>query len=102
MATEFSTSPLSLTSGTGSMVATFAQHVYYTLQSGTLPQGIQVGDNGTIVGVPLAVASLQGVPTEVSLDVTSKFTIRAYTTNYVNGVYVLDAIRDRRFTLTIK
>ena len=100
-ATEFSTTPIALTTATGSMTATFSQHVYYTLQSGTLPQGVQVSDNGSIVGVPLAVASLQGVPIEVSQDVTSKFTIRAYTTNYVNGVYVLDAIRDRTFTLTI-
>jgi len=100
-ATEFSSTPLALTTATGEMTAIFTQHVYYTLQSGTLPQGVQVSDNGSIVGVPLAVASLQGVPTEVSQDVTSKFTIRAYTTNYVNGAYVLDAIRDRTFTLTI-
>jgi len=99
--TEFSTTPIALTTATGTMTATFTQHVLYTLQSGTLPQGVQVSDNGSIVGVPLAVASIQGVPTEVSQDVTSKFTIRAYTTNYVNGVYILDAIRDRTFTLTI-
>lgn len=98
---ERSTTPITLTTATGSMVATFSQHVLYRLQSGTLPQGVQVSDNGTIVGVPLAVASLQGVPLEVSRDVTSKFTIRGYTTNYENGVYVLDAIRDRTFTLTI-
>jgi len=99
--TEFSTAPIALTTATGQMTATFTQHVLYTLQSGTLPQGVQVSDNGSIIGVPLAVASLQGVPNQVSQDVTSKFTIRAYTTNYVNGVYVLDAIRDRTFTLTI-
>lgn len=99
--TEFSTTPISLTTATGIMSAVFTQHVYYSLQSGTLPQGIQVSDNGTIVGVPLAVASLQGVPSQVSQDVTSKFTIRAYTKNYVNNAYVLDAIRDRTFTLTI-
>lgn len=100
-ATEFSTTPIALTTATGSMTATFTQHVYYTLQSGTLPQGIQVSDNGSVVGVPLAVASVQGVPIEVSQDITSKFTIRAYTKNYINGAYVLDAIRDRTFTLTV-
>lgn len=100
-ATEFSTTPLTLTTATGSMTAVFTQHVYYNLQSGTLPQGVQVSDNGTIVGVPLAVASLQGVPNQVSQDVTNKFVIRAYTLNYNNGTYSLDAIRDRTFTLTI-
>jgi hypothetical protein len=53
------------------------------------------------VGTPKAVASIQGVPTQVNRDVTSKFTVRAYTTNYVNGVYVLDRFRDRTFTLTV-
>lgn len=99
--TERSTTPLALTTATGSMTAVFTQHVYYNLQSGTLPQGVQVSDNGTIIGVPLAVASLQGVPSQVSRDVVSKFVIRAYTTNYNNGTYTLDAIRDRTFTLTI-
>lgn len=99
--TEFSTTPIALTTATGSMTAVFTQHVLYTLQSGTVPKGIQVSDNGSIVGVPMAVASLQGVPFEVSRDITSKFSIRAYTRNYVNGSYVLDAIRDRTFTLTI-
>jgi len=100
-ATEFDEDAIQLTDGTGYLVATLTQHVYFTLQSGTLPLGIQMSDNGLIIGVPLAVASLQGVPAEVARDVTSKFTVRGYTQNYVNGVYVLDAIRDRTFSITV-
>jgi hypothetical protein len=93
--TEFSTSAIALTNGSGQMTAIFTEHVLYNLIAGQLPSGIQVSDNGTIVGVPLAVASLQGVPVEVSQDITSKFTIRAYTST------VPRMIRDRTFTLTI-
>jgi hypothetical protein len=99
--TEFSTTPVTLTTATGSMTGTVSQHIYYNLISGTTPKGIQVSDNGLIVGVPQAVASLQGVPFPVNRDVTSKFTIRAYTKNLVNGVLVLDRIRDRTFELTV-
>ena len=99
--TEFSTVPVSLTTATGTMSSDFRQHVLFNLQAGQLPSGIQVSDNGLIVGTPKAVASIQGVPTPVSTDVTSKFTVRAYTKKYVNGVYVLDGIRDRTFELTV-
>jgi hypothetical protein len=100
-ATEFTTTPVSLNTATGSMTAEFKQHIYFNLQAGQLPSGIQVADNGLIVGTPKAVASIQGVPTQVNRDVTSKFTVRAYTKNYVNGAYVLDRIRDRTFDLTV-
>lgn len=100
-ASEFTTTPISLTSATGTMDAEFRQHVLFNLQAGQLPSGIQVSDNGLIVGTPKAVASIQGVPTQVNEDVTSKFTVRAYTQRYVNGSYILDAIRDRTFTLTV-
>ncbi len=95
---ETDTTPVSLTNGTGSMTALFSQHVLYYLVAGTLPKGIQVSDNGTLIGVPQAVASLQGVPTEVAEDVTSKFAIRGYTKTQAGEV---DAISDRTFTLTI-
>lgn len=100
-ATEFTTTPIALTTATGSMSAEFKQHVYFNLQAGQLPSGIQVSDNGLIIGTPKAVASIQGVPTPVAVDVTSKFTVRAYTKNYVNGTYILDRIRDRTFSLTV-
>lgn len=100
-ATERTTTPIPLTTATGTMTADFKQHVLFNLQAGQLPAGIQVADNGLIVGTPKAVASIQGVPTPVAVDVTSKFTVRAYTTKYVNSVLVLDQIRDRTFTLTV-
>lgn len=100
-ATEFSTTPLQLTTDSGYMKAILTQHIYYNLQAGQLPTGIQISDNGTIVGIPMAVASLQGIPSQVSRDVTSKFTIRAYTYQRVNNQLVVEAIKDRTFTLTI-
>ena len=100
-ATEFTTIPVILTTASGTMSAEFKQHIYFNLQAGQLPSGIQVADNGLIVGTPKAVASIQGVPTQVAVDVTSKFTVRAYTKKYVNSVLLLDQIRDRTFTLTV-
>jgi len=100
-ATERSTTPVVLTTGTGLMNTVFTQHVLYKLQAGSVPPGIQISDNGLIEGVPQAVASISGVPLQVSKNITSKFTIRSYTQNYVNGVYVLDGIRDRTFSLTV-
>jgi hypothetical protein len=96
--TEFSSTPVTLTTATGSMTAEFRQHVYYTLIAGSLPPGIAVSDNGLIVGVPQALASLQGVPFDVNRDVTSKFTIRAYTQTPTGAV---ERIRDRTFSLTV-
>jgi hypothetical protein len=98
---EFETTPVQLSTATGTMTASLNQHVYFNLQAGKLPSGIQVSDNGLLIGTPKAVASIQGVPTEVSRDVTSKFTVRAYTQNYINNRYVLDQLRDRTFTLTV-
>lgn len=99
--TEFADSPVPLSNSTGSMSAEFAQHVYYYVQAGALPAGIQCSDNGLIIGVPKAVASIQGVPYEVARDVTSKFTIRGYTKKPLNGNYVLDRLSERTFTLTV-
>ena len=107
-ATEFvigltaeATTPVSLTTATGSMTAELRQEVYYRVISGTLPGGIQCNANGLVIGVPQALASLQGVPFPVNRNVISKFTLRAYTENLVNNVFVLDRIRDRTFELTV-
>jgi len=96
--TEFSTSPIALSTDSGSMTAEFTQHIYYRLIAGNLPPGIQVSDNGSILGVPQAVASVQGVPQEVSQDITFTFAIRAYTKTSTG---VLDRLIDRTFTLTV-
>jgi hypothetical protein len=69
--------------------------VTYELIAGSLPAGVQLNSTGTITGVPAAVARVAGVPLEVSEDVTSKFTIRAFSSDTPTK------IRDRTFTLTI-
>ena len=66
--------------------------VVYSVIAGALPAGVQCTPSGQIVGVPTATASLQGVPTSVNQDVTSKFVIRANATG---------RIADRTFTLTV-
>jgi hypothetical protein len=66
--------------------------VTYSLIAGSLPSGVQLTANGQITGVPQATSSLQGVPTPVNRDVTSKFVIRAQS---------LARIADRTFTLTV-
>ena len=96
--TEFSSVPVALTTATGTMDTEFKQHVYYSLIAGALPAGIQCSDNGLIVGVPEALASLQGVPFDVTRSVESKFTIRAYTQTATGA---LDRIRDRTFNITV-
>jgi hypothetical protein len=44
---------------------------------------------------------VQGVPKEVSRDVTSKFAVRAYTTITIAGKTVVNRLADRTFTLTV-
>jgi hypothetical protein len=73
--------------------------LYYRVIAGTLPQGIQCSATGLIAGVPQAIASLQGVPLPVNRNVTSKFTVRAYTENETTGAIL--RITDRTFNLTV-
>lgn len=67
--------------------------IYYTLLAGMLPSGIQIQRNGIIEGVPASTSDVRGVPLEVSVNTTSKFTVRATTD--------ANRIADRTFTLTI-
>jgi hypothetical protein len=69
--------------------------VVFSLVAGSLPEGIQLSANGSIVGVPIAVVRLQGVPLQVSRDITSKFTVRA------SSLDVPPRVRDRTFEITI-
>ena len=75
--------------------------VYFEVIAGQLPSGIQVSVTGLLAGVPQAIASVQGVPTEVSGDITSKFAVRAYTRTTVNGVTVINRLADRTFSITV-
>jgi hypothetical protein len=75
--------------------------VRYQLIAGQLPAGVQCAPNGTITGIPEAVYTVQGVPENVSRDVTSKFAIRAYTEREIGGIRVINRLADRTFTLTV-
>ena len=73
--------------------------LYFQVVAGELPAGIEVDStSGLMVGVPQAVAVVEGVPTEVTVDITSKFCVRVYTKNALGGVARL---ADRTFTLTV-
>lgn len=96
--TENSSTPKTLTTASGDMTAYFSQRVFYTQIAGTLPTGLQIADTGTLTGVPRAITSVQGVPVEVAVDVTSKFVIRSYTKTVLGTI---DRIADRTFELTI-
>lgn len=75
--------------------------VFYKLQAGALPPGMQIDTTGIMSGNPSAPVDLQGVPLQVQRTTTSKFAIRAYTTanNQYNGR--ITGLADRTFTLTI-
>jgi hypothetical protein len=75
--------------------------VYYQLIAGHLPAGIQLTTAGFVEGIPVNLVSVQGVPTEIDQDITSKFAVRAYTVKVVNGVIVVDRLADRTFTITV-
>jgi hypothetical protein len=90
-----------LTTATGSMTAEYRESIYYDIVAGELPAGIQCSLNGTVSGVPDALASLQGVPLPVGANRTFRWTVQAYTEKTVNGVEVRDRIADRTFELTV-
>jgi len=75
--------------------------IYFKVIAGELPAGVQVANDGLIVGIPKAVATLQGIPVEVARDITSKFAVRAYTTKVVAGVTVINRLADRTFSITV-
>lgn len=75
--------------------------VYFEIIAGHLPAGIQIAANGLLAGIPKAIANVQGVPKEVSRDVTSKFAVRAYTTRVIAGQTVVNRLADRTFTITV-
>jgi hypothetical protein len=75
--------------------------IYYALIAGRLPDGMQIQQTGILAGVPLATSTIQGVPTEVGQDVTSKFVVRAYTQKTISNVTVINRLADRTFELTV-
>jgi hypothetical protein len=74
------------------------EDVFYRVIAGKLPDGVQLNTTGIIEGTPRNVVLVQGVPQEVGQDVTSKFSIRAFTRNLDGSVKRLN---DRTFTITV-
>jgi hypothetical protein len=73
--------------------------VKYIKIAGSLPQGIHINNSGIIEGTPIA--SVQGIPTPVSENITSKFSIRVYTETTVNDTVIVESLCDRTFTITV-
>ena len=65
----------------------------YLYLSGVLPVGIRVTQNGILEGNPKNYDYIQGVPTEIAQDVTSKFVVRATS---LDGT-----VADRVFEMTV-
>tara|TARA_Y100000114_G_scaffold144841_2_gene153871 strand:- start:6711 stop:9248 length:2538 start_codon:yes stop_codon:yes gene_type:complete len=65
----------------------------YSYLSGVLPSGIRVTSNGIVEGNPRNYDYIQGVPQEVSQDVTSKFVVRATASD--------GTVADRVFEMTV-
>jgi hypothetical protein len=95
---------LSTASGTVTVMGTISNTpdvVFYQLIAGNLPPGMQINQNGLLNGIPQAVTTIQGVPSQVSRNVTSKFAIRAYNQIQIDGVTVINRLADRTFELTV-
>ena len=76
-----------------------SQPVFYELLAGQLPSGIEIDSaTGRMAGTPKSVAIIDGVPTQVSQNTTSKFAVRVYTKNILGNIARLS---DRTFTLTV-
>jgi len=65
----------------------------YSYLSGVLPVGIRVTRNGIVEGNPKNYDYIQGVPTEIAQDVTSKFVVRATSAD--------GTVADRVFEMTV-
>jgi hypothetical protein len=75
------------------LVASAAETVHYQLIAGRLPPGIQINETGILSGNPQALATVQGVPLDVTTDTISQFAVRAYTAT--------KQLADRTFTITV-
>ena len=75
--------------------------VYYQLIAGHLPGGMVLRSDGVIEGIPNNLITVDGQTYEVSEELTSKFAIRAYTVQVVDGVILVDQLADRTFTITV-
>lgn len=74
------------------------ENVFYRLIAGQLPAGVQITIGGSVEGTPKNLITVQGVTREVSEDITSRFTIRAFT-RLTNGAVA--RFNDRTFEITV-
>lgn len=65
--------------------------VTYSLITGSLPQGLEIKNDGTVIGIPLG--GIAGVPADVAKVTISKFTIRIKNSQGL--------VADRTFSLTV-
>ena len=65
--------------------------IEYEVVAGKLPDGVELSSNGTLFGQPKKL--VQGVPFEVSRDVSSRFTVRAISDDLI--------VTDKTFSLTV-
>jgi len=68
--------------------------VEYAIVAGSLPPGLVMYENGSIIGNPKELYYLRGVPQDVSEDVTSTFCCRATSSS-------TNQITDRTFSITV-
>jgi hypothetical protein len=83
------------------LVAVADDTVYYQVIAGKIPPGIQVNETGILSGNPLAPATVQGVPADVTHDTTSQFVVRAYTVHTVAGISIPNKLADRTFSIRV-
>jgi len=67
--------------------------ITFYLQSGTLPSGLRLTRDGRCEGFPSCETFVAGVPTNVGKDVTSRFVVRAVSSDNI--------VDDRTFELTV-
>jgi len=83
------------------LVAVADDTVYYQVIAGTIPPGIQINETGILSGSPQSVATVQGVPLDVTRDTTSQFVVRAYTVHTAAGISIPNTLADRTFSITV-
>jgi len=75
-----------------------SENVFYQVIAGELPAGVQLTRSGILEGIPKNIVTIQGVPQEVSEDVTSRFTVRAFTLKLDGSI---GRLNDRTFSVTV-
>ena len=75
--------------------------IKYRVIAGKLPNGMYVGGQGMLEGIPKAIGYATGVPYQVNENITSDFTVRVYTEKIEDNALIPEYVNDRTFSLTI-